>query len=219
MTRFAQSAALAALLSLGGALAAMAQPALPPDASPEGSTPTLPAPPPAAPPPADAPSAADQGKAVDALLERLAKTEDPAAARRIAGAVQALWMRSGSDTADLLTSRALEAQRKAKADVAIKLMDRVVSLRPEFAEGWNRRATLHFLGKDYDRAMMDLREALVREPRHFGAWLGLGRILRESGLDKPALGAFRKALAIHPQIDGLKREVDELTLKVEGQPI
>lgn len=221
MMRFAFVAAFVALTTAAPAGGARAQPAPPPDGSPEGAAPILPpqatAPAPARP---NAPMDVDgHAKAADELLGRLAKTEDAETAKRIAGAVQALWLRSGSDTADLLTSRAMDAQRKAKADVALKLMDQVVGIRPEFAEGWNRRATLHFLAKDYDQAMADIHETLIREPRHFGAWVGLGRILRESGLDKQALGAYRKAIEIYPAIDGLKRQVDELTVEVEGRPI
>jgi tetratricopeptide (TPR) repeat protein len=159
------------------------------------------------------------GEAVDKLLGQLATTTEPAAAKRVAAAVLALWSRSGSDTVDLLTARAGEAQRKAKLDVAVKLMDEAIALKPDFAEGWNRRATLHFAAKDYDEAMADLHETLLREPRHYGAWVGLGRILRESDLDRQALAAFRRALEIYPAIEGLKRETEELALKVEGQPI
>lgn len=173
--------------------------------------------PPAGPAPAS-PEAERQGP-LDELLGRLARTDDPRAAKRIAGAVQALWLRSGSDTIDLLTARANEAQRAQKLDDAIKLMDEVVSLRPDFAEGWNRRATLNFAAKDYDAAMADIHQTLVREPRHFGAWLALGRILSMSGFDKQALAAFRKTLEIYPAVEGLKKETDELALKVEGQPI
>ena len=161
----------------------------------------------------------DGRRAVDELLARLAKTDDPNSAKRIAGGVQALWMRSGSDTIDLLTARASEAQRAQKLDVAVKLMDEVVSLKSDYAEGWNRRAIMHFAAKDYEAAMGDIHQTLLREPRHFGAWLALGRILADGGFDKPALAAFRKTLEIYPAVEGLKKEVESLTLKVEGQPI
>ncbi|MFJ5487662.1 tetratricopeptide repeat protein [Hansschlegelia beijingensis] len=160
-----------------------------------------------------------KGEALDELLVQLAKADEPGAAKRIAAAVQALWRRTGSDTIDLLLTRSTQAQRQSKIDIAIKLMDEVVSLKPEFAEGWNRRATLHFVAKDYDAAMLDIRETLAREPRHFGAWLGLGRILEDADLDAKALAAYRRVLEIYPQIEGLKKRVDDLALKVEGQPI
>jgi tetratricopeptide (TPR) repeat protein len=198
---------LALVLIIGSAHAA--EPALTP--APDVTGPRAGDPPPGA--------KSDAASASDELLNRLAKTEDPAAAKRIAAALRAVWTRSGSDTVDLLTARAMEAQRKAKRDVALKLLDAVVTLKPDYAEGWNQRATLHFLGKDYDRAMADIHETLLREPRHFGAWAGLARILRDAGLDRQALAAFRKALEIYPAIDGLQREVDELTVEVEGRPI
>lgn len=224
MMRFRLVATLAVALGLGCA-GASAQPAPPLDGAPETTTPILPTPPDAGPPPAADPaipgeSVADsRGKAVDDLLARLAKTDDPQTAKRIAMAVQALWIRSGSDTVDLLTTRALEAQRKANTGMALKILGEVVSLRPEFAEGWSRRAAIHVAANDYDLAMIDIHETLLREPRHFGVWIGLGRILQESGLDAKALAAYRKAYALYPAAEGLKRAIDELTLKVEGQPI
>ncbi|RXF75616.1 tetratricopeptide repeat protein [Hansschlegelia zhihuaiae] len=210
MVRFIMAAAFSFVLASGSA--SIAQQAAPDDPAPD-------APPGAgAPPKAEGP-AGDRANPVDDLLGRLSRTEDERAAKRIASAVQALWMRSGSDTVDLLTARSGEAQRAQKLDIAIKLMDEAIGLRPDFTEGWNRRATLHFLAKDYDEAMSDLHEVLIREPRHFGAWVGLGRILADAGFEARALAAYRKALEIYPAIDGLKKQVDELKLKVEGQPI
>jgi tetratricopeptide (TPR) repeat protein len=210
MVRFVMAAAFSFVLA-GSPSAAQA---------PDDSAPPAPdAPPVTEAPPKDEGLAADRANPVDELLGRLSKTEDQRAAKRIAAAVQALWIRSGSDTVDLLTTRAGEAQRAQKLDIAIKLMDEAIGLRPDFTEGWNRRATLHFLAKDYDEAMSDLHEVLIREPRHFGAWVGLGRILADAGFEARALAAYRKALEIYPAIEGLKKQVDELTLKVEGQPI
>lgn len=222
MYRLATASAFFLALISTSALHAQ-EPGQPPaaQAAPDGDPKASPLPPPKA---ADAKSSDkqtpfDKQKAVDELFARLAKAQDPATAQRIAGAVQALWTRSGSDTIDLLATRANEAQRAQKLDVAIKLMDEVVSLKPDYVEGWNRRATLRFAAKDFDEAMGDLHEVLIREPRHYGAWIGLGRILSDAGLDARALAAYRKALEIYPLVEGLKKQVDELELKVEGQPI
>lgn len=207
--------AAAPLFALLVATAATAQTPGAPPPSPEKGTPEITGPSPKI--SLDDPDG--RRKAADDLLSRLAKTEDPTTAKRVAAAVQALWLRSGSDTVDLLTSRAGEAQRAQKLDVAIKLMDEVVGQRPDFVEGWNRRATLHYLAKDFDEAMADIHEVLIREPRHFGAWIGLGRILADAGYDAKALAAYRKALEVYPAVEGLKKQVDDLALKVEGQPI
>jgi tetratricopeptide (TPR) repeat protein len=113
---------------------------------------------------------------------------------------------------------------KAAADgkdygLAIKLLDAVVELRPDYAEGWNRRATVYYLQKDYSHSLADIREVLAREPRHFGALSGLGAILQEIGDDKHALEAYRRALAIDPHLEHVGEVVKTLTEKVEGRAI
>jgi tetratricopeptide (TPR) repeat protein len=103
--------------------------------------------------------------------------------------------------------------------VALKLLDKVVKLKPEYVEGWNRRATIYYLQNEYAKSLGDIRDVLAREPRHFGALAGLGMIMQELGDDKPALDAFRKALEINPHLEKLPDMVKSLTEKVEGRPI
>jgi tetratricopeptide (TPR) repeat protein len=104
-------------------------------------------------------------------------------------------------------------------DVALKLLDAVVKLRPDYIEAWNRRATLHYLKNDYTHSLEDIEQVLVREPRHFGALAGLGMIMQEIGDEKRALDAFRKALAINPHLEKVPERVKLLTEKVEGRDI
>jgi tetratricopeptide (TPR) repeat protein len=94
-----------------------------------------------------------------------------------------------------------------------------VKLRPEYVEAWNRRATIHYLRKEYSQALLDIREVLRREPRHFGAMSGLGMILQEFGDDKRALDVFRRALAVHPHLQKIPDMVKSLTETVEGRDI
>jgi tetratricopeptide (TPR) repeat protein len=119
----------------------------------------------------------------------------------------------------LLMTRARTAVEKKQVDVAIKLLDKVVRLKPDYVEGWNRRATLHFLQNDYAKSLADIREVLLREPRHFGALTGLGMIMQEVGDDRRALDALRKALEINPHLERVPDMVKTLTEKVEGRPI
>jgi len=93
---------------------------------------------------------------------------------------------------------AMDAQQM---DVAMKLLDALVKLRPDWVEAWNRRATLYYLQNDYGRSLQDIQQVLIREPRHFGALAGLGMIMQDLGDNKRALDAFRKALAINPHMD------------------
>jgi len=162
-----------------------------------------------------APPASD----LDALYDRLGKAKTADEAKGIEGAIERAQGRSGSDTADLLMARALSAIAAGKSDLAIELLSAIIKLQPGFTEAWNKRATLYFLKNDYARSMADIAETLKREPRHFGAWSGLGMILRETGDKKHAYEAFRRALAIDPQLDAVKKALDELRPEVEGRDI
>ena len=95
-------------------------------------------------------------------------------------------MVSGSDTCHLLMGRVKAAADDKDYDLAIKLLDAIIELKPNYVEAWNRRATVYYLQKDYGHAVADIREVLAREPRHFGALAGLGVILQEIGDDKCA---------------------------------
>jgi tetratricopeptide (TPR) repeat protein len=116
-------------------------------------------------------------------------------------------------------ARAKVAIDNKETDVALKLLDAIIKLRPDYVEAWNRRATLYYLQNDYARSMEDIRQVLAREPRHFGALAGLGMILQETGDDKRALDAFRRALAINPYLEKVPDMVKSLTEKVEGRDI
>jgi tetratricopeptide (TPR) repeat protein len=111
---------------------------------------------------------------------------------------------------------AMDAQQM---DVALKLLDAIIKLRPDYTEAWNRRATLYYLQNDYARSLADIQQVLAREPRHFGALAGLGMIMQDLGDEKRALEAFRKALAINPHLEKVPELVKQLTEKVEGRDI
>ena len=87
----------------------------------------------------------------------------------------------------------------------------MVKLRPDYVEGWNRRATLYYLQNDYAHSLEDIEQVLVREPRHFGALAGLGMIMQDLGDEKRALDAFRKALAVNPYLDKVPELVKTAT--------
>jgi tetratricopeptide (TPR) repeat protein len=162
---------------------------------------------------------ADRTKGLDFLFGALKAAPDQASAKHVEGRIWALWTQTSSDTTMLLMTRAKNAIEKKQPEVALKLLDKVVRLRPEYVEGWNRRATIYYLQNDYAKSLADIREVLKREPRHFGALAGLGMIMQEVGDDKRALDAFRKALEINPHLDKLPDMVKTLTEKVEGRPI
>src|ERR1700745_1014552 len=145
------------------------------------------------------------------LFDALKAAPDADIAKQVESRIWAIWLASGSDTADLLMSRVKAAIEAKDTRLAIQLLDSIIEIKPDYIEAWNRRATLFFAMKDYGRAMADIQEVLNREPRHFGALAGLGMILEEVGEDKQALEAFRKALAINPHMQKIPEQVKALT--------
>lgn len=154
---------------------------------------------------------------LEKLFERLAAAKTPEEAKGIANLIQRRWSRSNSPTADLLMTRAQTAMKAKQLDLAIELLDRVISLEPDWAEGWNQRANALFIAGDPIRSMLDIGEALKREPRHYGAMLGLGTILRQQGDDKRAMVAYRRALEVYPQLEAIKSAVESLKIDVDGR--
>ncbi|WP_197279733.1 tetratricopeptide repeat protein [Bosea sp. AAP35] len=154
---------------------------------------------------------------LEKLFERLAAAKTPEEARGVANLIQRRWARSNSPTADLLMTRAQTAMKGKQIELAIELLDRVITLEPDWAEGWNQRANALFLAGDPIRSIYDIGEALKREPRHYGAMMGLGTILRQQGDDKRAMVAFRRALEIYPQLEAVKSAVDSLKIEVDGR--
>jgi tetratricopeptide (TPR) repeat protein len=170
-------------------------------------------------PPAKLPKVDRNKNNIDFLFGALKAAPDEASARHVEARIWAIWIQTPSDTASLLMTRAKTAVDAQKIDVAIKLLDSVIKLRPDYIEAWNRRATLYYMQNDYARALADIREVLVREPRHFGALAGLGMIMQEVGDEKRALEAYRKALAVNPHLEKIPDQVKSLTEKVEGRDI
>jgi tetratricopeptide (TPR) repeat protein len=172
-------------------------------------------------PPSDLPQP-EHGERVynlNTLFDALKVAPDAQSAKAIEERIWAVWIVSGSDTCNLLMGRARVAADEKDYDLAIKLLNAVVELKPDYIEGWNRRATIYYLKKDYARSIADIREVLSREPRHFGALSGLGLILQEIGDDKHALEAYRKVLAIDPRQEHVAETVKSLSEKVEGRDI
>lgn len=165
------------------------------------------------------PARGQRTRNLDFLFGALKVAPDEESAKAVEARIWALWTATPSDTAALLMTRARAAMESKNFDVALKLLDAIVKVRPDYIEGWNRRATLYYLQNDYEHSMEDIRQVLMREPRHFGALAGLGMILQETGDDRRALDAFRKALAINPHLDKIPEMVKSLSDKVEGRDI
>jgi tetratricopeptide (TPR) repeat protein len=163
--------------------------------------------------------AGDREQVLDTLFESLATAPSKEDADLVTASIWRVWGDSGSDTVNLLMDRALEAMKKEEFDTALLILDEVVELEPRFAEGWNRRATVHFRLGYYSASVADIQHTLILEPRHFGAMSGLGAILKETGREKSALEVFRRALTFNPHLESASKAVKELSVEVEGRDI
>src|SRR6266849_4791087 len=161
----------------------------------------------------------DKTQNLDRLFAALKIAPDDESAKYIENRIWAIWLASGSDTANLLMGRVKTAIDGKDVDLAIRLLNAIIEIKPDFLEAWNRRATLYYMKKDFGHAIEDIREVLAREPRHFGALAGLGIILQEFGDDKRALDAFRRALAVHPHLERIPDLVKKLSDKIDGRDI
>ncbi|HZL31306.1 MAG TPA: tetratricopeptide repeat protein [Pseudolabrys sp.] len=161
----------------------------------------------------------DRSHNLEFLFGALKAAPDEETAKAVEQRIWAAWVVSRSDTANLLMTRVRTAVEAKDLDLAIKLLDSIIKIKPDYIEGWNRRATLYYMQKDYGRALADIREVLKREPRHFGALSGLGMILQDVGDDKQALEVYRRALAVYPKLQRIPDLVKSLQEKVEGRDI
>jgi tetratricopeptide (TPR) repeat protein len=153
---------------------------------------------------------ADPEEVLDRLFAQLRQADSEDTAKVLESAIQAMWMRSGSDTADVLMKQAGAAIEKKSYGSALAILDTVVELNPDFAEGWNRRATVHFLQGDYTNSQADIERVLELEPRHYGALSGLGAIQKERGNGRAALRALRRARTINPKLDNIDDRIRKL---------
>lgn len=153
------------------------------------------------------------------LYARLAGAADETAAKTAEESLERVWLHSGSPTVDLLFGRAMQAVSEKDLDRAVTLLDHVVEQAPDFTEGWNRRAFVHFQRNDVGLALGDLRRALALDPNNFKALDGLAQVLRDIGHKRAALDVLRKLAEVHPYWPGTDQAIEELTREVEGQGI
>ena len=161
---------------------------------------------------------ADQSdERLDELFDRLRTTADPLEAQTIEVRIWRIWTDSGRDDINALVEEGSRSMVQGLLTEAIAIFDRIVSTLPDFAEGWNKRATAHYLNGNYTASMIDIERTLALEPRHFGAISGMGLIFMVRGDEANALRAFEEVLKVHPHARGAKARVEELHKKLKLQ--
>jgi len=143
---------------------------------------------------------------VPALLARLRDPDEDV--RAIAErAIWVIWSRSGNPQTDALFLEGIAQLNAGQFKEGIATFSRVIAMAPEFAEGWNKRATVYFLVGDFERSLKDCDEVIKRNPHHFGALAGYGQIYTQLDDYERAIEYFKRALAVNPNLDGVEFQV------------
>jgi tetratricopeptide (TPR) repeat protein len=155
---------------------------------------------------------------LDGLFDRL-QVAGAEEAHAVEAQIWQIWTHMDDPAVDRLMTIGINAMAAQKFRIALAAFDEVVSRKPGFAEGWNKRATVYYLLGEYDRSVEDVEKTLALEPRHFGALSGLGLIALALGEEARALDAFEAALKIHPHMSGAETRIRELRDKLKGRRI
>ena len=149
-------------------------------------------------------------------LVRALRDPDPIVRGFVESAMWSVWSRSGDETVDRLFAVGVEQMGQRQLEAAAETFSRIIQRRPEFAEGWNKRATVYFLLGDYRRSLADCDEVMARNPYHWGALSGYGMIYMQ--IDQPgrAIDYLEKALAVNPNLDQVAQTIEVLkTLQLQ----
>lgn len=166
-----------------------------------------------------APAVADQSdQRLDPLFHKLSAVRTAPEAAAIEVQINGIWLKSGSDTVDVLMSRAQMAVEAQDLGTAKKLFDAVVEMKPDYAEVWYRRAELLLAMDSQQEAAADLRKVLGLEPRHYKAFAVIGRLADLAGDKQAALAAYRKAVLINPMLEAIARRAAQITFELERKP-
>jgi tetratricopeptide (TPR) repeat protein len=173
----------------------------------------------AAPALANAPARPPQQSEIDTLFGKLAKAGSPENAKPIEDEIMALFNQSGSASVDLLMVHAAAASQAGDTATAKNIVITITEIAPGYAEGWRQRASLAQSEKNDADALAYLQKAVTMNPREYEACVELGQILESYGDKKQALQYYRRALALDPYLEGLDKQVQQLSRDVEGEKI
>ena len=166
------------------------------------------------------PSEADQtDPRLDELFDKLQAAPDTRSAAPIELAIWNIWVQHDDRVITTLMGQGVAAMARRDYSSALRTFDQMVKLAPDFAEAWNKRATVHYLLGNYRESLADIEKTLALAPRHFGALSGRGLVYIALEEEEKALQSFEQALAVHPNMEGARQNAEVLRKKVEGRPI
>ena len=151
------------------------------------------------------------GRMEDApALLKVLRDPDPVVRALAEHALWQVWSRSGDPEVDALFQEGVAQMGQRDGPAAIATFSRIIEKRPEFAEGWNKRATVYFLMGEYQKSLADCDEVVKRNPSHFGALSGYGQIYLQLNEPERALSYFERALTVNPNLEQVERVIEEL---------
>ena len=147
---------------------------------------------------------------LDTLFARLQVATDPTAIQALEAAIWEQWILVPEGAPRELMMRGIAEMQQRQFRQSIETFTRLIAVAPELSEAWNKRATAHWLAGDFKASLSDICETLKREPRHFGAYSGLGMIRAEQGEYPRAAAAFELARRYNPHIPGIDDEIERM---------
>ena len=156
---------------------------------------------------------------LDDMFIQLKSAETIEDAYSIAGDIWAVWSESNNQNINNLMEEGKIAIAKFELEPALAIFDQIIEEKPEFAEGWNKRATVNYMAGNYNASLADIEETLKLEPRHFGALAGRGLCYLELEYWQEALDSFEAALNVHPWLQGAQQSAEKLRHRLNYRSI
>jgi len=156
------------------------------------------------------------------LFEQLQTIKDQESGNEITDMIWRIWRDHENEEINGLMEAGMEEMKSGnlhRLRHAVTIFDKVIEKDPDFAEGWNKRATAYFFLGKLDQSAFDVRQTLMLEPRHFGATAGLGLIFLQLEHYESALQAFQKALELNPHLIGPKQQIQRLKELLANDPV
>ena len=153
------------------------------------------------------------------LFDQLRTAPTPDAAAPLEAEIWTIWAKSGDSDLDQVLEVGSRAMALGDVGTALKIFDVVVRKAPRFAEGWNKRATVHYMMGNYEASLADIDRTLELEPHHFGALAGLGLVNIELDRDEAALDAFERVLKVMPQSQSARRNIEIVKQRIKDKSI
>lgn len=153
------------------------------------------------------------------LFESLRNAPSPEAAADLESQIWEIWAKSGDASLDQVFLVGSHAMAVGDTNTALKIFDAIVQKAPNFAEGWNKRATIHYMMGNYEASLADIDRTLELEPHHFGALAGLGLVNIGLDRDEAALDAFERVLKVDPQSQSARQNIEIVKQRIKDKSI